>query len=178
MTRLFSQSMGLTLAILAGSLGLISSADAEVFRWVDAQGAVTYSNQPPSDRNLRYRKVDASVPQASGMAMPSDRTDRKAGEIAIRVESLERQIEQERQARNLADQRAAMARAAYEQRLAEVVANPPAAVIPVANGPLWIGPASGRIPGNHHHRAENRMPGDDNPGLAGTHPNPPMQRFR
>lgn len=178
MTRLSTQSMGLTLAILAGSLGLASSAGAEVFRWVDPQGAVSYSNQPPSDRSLRYRKVDALVPQARGVAMPSDRVDPNAAEISTQVESLKRQIENERQARKLADQRAAMAQAAYEQRLAEVVANRPAAVIPVVDGPLWIRPASGRISGNPHHRAANSMPRDDNPGPAGTHPYPPMQRFR
>lgn len=180
MTRSFRRNMGAGLIALAGSMGVASPAGAEVFRWVDTQGAMTYSNQPPPDRSLHYRKVDASVPQARGVTMSSDRVDRNAAEISTQIESLEKQIESERQARSLADQRTALTQAAYEQRLAEVTANRPAAVIPVVNGPIWVRPASGHMPGSHHHRDANSMPRDEAPGPAtsGTRSNPPMQRFR
>lgn len=73
MTRL--SASGLLVFCLSGALGaavLVQSASAQqasVYRWVDAQGIVHYSDQPAADSSaeelpIRYRKTDRAAVQA------------------------------------------------------------------------------------------------------------------
>ncbi len=61
---------GLPLLFLAAALcGPALAQEASVYRWVDAQGIVHYSDQPAADRSaeelpIRYRKTDRGALQA------------------------------------------------------------------------------------------------------------------
>ena len=61
---------GLLVLCLAGALSAAAMAQqASVFRWVDAQGVVHYSDQPNADGSaeelpIRYRKTDRAAVQA------------------------------------------------------------------------------------------------------------------
>ena len=175
------------LAVLVLGLGLAVGCQAEVYRWVDERGAVTYSNTPPADRKTGFRRVDVSVPQ--GKALPARRSelreprDPSEPDAAVtprqaldaRVDDLEKQLDSERRARASADARAALVQAAYEQRLADAVANRPAAVIPVVTGPIWLRPEGER----HRHGTRDRDPGPRDDPQTPVSPSPrPVQRFR
>jgi Domain of unknown function (DUF4124) len=59
---------GLLVLSLAGAFGALAQ-EASVYRWVDAQGIVHYSDQPAADSSaeelpIRYRKTDRGAVQA------------------------------------------------------------------------------------------------------------------
>lgn len=61
---------GLPVLVLAAALATAATAqEASVYRWVDAQGIVHFSDQPAADRSaeelpIRYRKTDRGALQA------------------------------------------------------------------------------------------------------------------
>lgn len=166
------------LSLLVLGLGLAVSCQAEVYRWVDESGAVTYSNTPPADRKTGFRRVDVSVPQGRGQPLrrsePAEAVSPRQ-DLDARVEDLQKQLDSERRARASADTRAALVQAAYEQRLADSVASRPAGVIPVVTGPVWV-----RQEGDgRRHGRRDRDPGPHDDPQTPVPPAPrPMQRFR
>lgn len=166
------------LAVLVLGLGLAVSCQAEVYRWVDEHGAVTYANTPPADRKSGFRRVDVSVPQGRDLPTRRSETDAAATPrqaLDARVDDLEKQLDAERRARASADARTTLMQAAYEQRLADAVANRPAAVIPVVTGPIWLRPEGER----HRHGTRDRDPGPRDDPQTPVSPSPrPVQRFR
>ena len=91
-----SRSLVLLAAGLAWAVGG-QAVRADIYKLVDADGAVTYSNIPPKDRN-RIAEVFVSDSPPSGAAMPGTVT-RQSEEIRIladRVDHLTRLLEDER----------------------------------------------------------------------------------
>lgn len=124
-------------------------AGAEIYRWADASGNVTYSNQPPASQDVRYRKVQVAVPQARGTGRPA-REERSDPDLDRRVDALEKQLERERQARFEAETRAALVEAAHVRQSGGAGGNGYAGVIPVASGPIWFSQWPGQRHGGHH----------------------------
>jgi uncharacterized protein DUF4124 len=107
------------ICLLAAAAALIAaSAHADIYKWVDKNGRIHYSDSLPGkdarviaiqDRLSLY-SPEPAVTQA--LQAPS----RTGGALAERVATLERQLQSERQARRSA---ASDARAAYERCLAD-----------------------------------------------------------
>jgi hypothetical protein len=105
----------------------ISVANAEVYKWVDKNGVTNYSAEPPKDAKAA-RKVDvvedrisvyppdAAVIATSGAAS-SSKADRA---VADKIDSLQRQLDAERLARqNAAAAEQKAAQAAHDRCVAE-----------------------------------------------------------
>lgn len=116
MRHFAKQAMRALLAILAVIPVLLggASAFAQIYRWTDERGVVNYSNQPPMKPEI-----------ASGLAVVEDRVsvytpdaallqaieaERRGGGVSRRIAELERQLEAERRARQLAAAVAAASR--------------------------------------------------------------------
>lgn len=120
-----------TLTALATALGA-SSAAAELYKWIDEKGVVTYGDKPPaSARNVRPLDESSGrlsiVPGLSPEQMQRER-ERTA---ESRVGQLEREL-QESQARERA---AAQAAAANAQQLAREREEPQVVLYPVVPAP-------------------------------------------
>ncbi|CAN0134988.1 unnamed protein product, partial [Phaeothamnion confervicola] len=96
----------LRLALLAAALGTAMPAAAEMYKWVDENGVVTYSNTPPPAAKQPKKvesvaeRVSVYTPDAqlnSAMQSASHGDRRK-------VASLEKELETERRARARAEQ--------------------------------------------------------------------------
>jgi len=101
------------LAILAAA-----PACAQLYKWVDERGVTNYSNQPPADPKTakKLARVEDSISvytpdQALTQAVEAFR-QKSAHASAERIASLERELEAERRARQLAA--AAAAQATYD----------------------------------------------------------------
>ena len=88
------------LAISAGVLGcalLLSQAHADVYAWVDASGALTFSDLPPPPGVRVVNVVNEDTPGVSARTAPAParQPDRQAEDRALseRVRQLERQVE-------------------------------------------------------------------------------------
>ncbi len=99
-------------AILAGA-----PAFAQVYKWVDERGVTNYSNQPPADPKaakelaLVEDRISVYTPDKALMQAVDALHRRSNQALAERIDSLERQLEAERRARQYA---AAEAQAAYD----------------------------------------------------------------
>jgi len=70
-------------ALVIGLLGLLSActarADADYYRWVDGDGQVHYSQQPPADRPAEARRHRPERPGEPGPdSLPAARLERSA----------------------------------------------------------------------------------------------------
>lgn len=107
-------------ALVSVALGFALPAAAEMYKWVDDNGVVTYSNTPPTTKQPKKvesvaERVSVYTPDAElARAMkPDSRRDAK-------IANLERQLEAEQRSRATAQQRTAQAAAerrdaAYER---------------------------------------------------------------
>lgn len=89
-------------------LGLVTMpASAQIYKWFDDKGNLNYGDKPPNKNDAQ--ELDAgtstlSVYEAPKYQQPGISTGPDASSLARKVDSLERQLELERQARrNLAD---------------------------------------------------------------------------
>lgn len=97
---------------------------AELFKWVDARGITNYSNQPPADPGIAKKltivedRISVYTPDKALLAaVEADRQQRSNPAVARKIENLERQLEDERRARQIAAADAQAARDAfYESR--------------------------------------------------------------
>lgn len=94
--------------ILAAVLAAVP-AYAELFKWIDERGVTNYSNQPPDDPTAAKKlttvedRVSVYTPdQALLEAVEASRQQRNNRTVAGKIESLERQLEEERRARQYA----------------------------------------------------------------------------
>ena len=106
----------------------ISTARAEVYKWVDDRGVVTYSETAPHDREARRIRIDA---RPHGISVPNLTlaTGYGSGDASLRnrVSQLEQDLEAMRQAQRAVEQQAAEAAArklaqeklAYERCVAD-----------------------------------------------------------
>jgi hypothetical protein len=67
-SRLFGGSLPRSAALAAALLVLAAPATAALYKWVDANGRVTYSDQPPSG-NVKAEVVNAPAPAANPAAV-------------------------------------------------------------------------------------------------------------
>jgi Domain of unknown function (DUF4124) len=93
--------------VIVAGVSLIPAANAEIYKWVDANGVVNYSEAPPSKRPSQVitperSRVTVYHPEPLRVESPSD-----ASRLKERVEELERQLARERQERDYAAQLAA-----------------------------------------------------------------------
>ena len=113
-----------TLIMLFHLLPGISTARAEVYKWVDDRGVVTYSETAPHDREARRIRPDARATPNSTLT-----TGYESGDSGLRsrVSQLERDLESARQVQRAVEQQAAEAAArklaqeklAYERCVAD-----------------------------------------------------------
>jgi hypothetical protein len=109
------------LAVAALGLASVPAANAQIFKWVDERGVVNYSNEPPPNGTaqrvapVQDRMSTSSAPTPA----PSASTGAsRADPMQDRIESLERQLDQERRERSLpTDNEAERRRRAYEECL-------------------------------------------------------------
>lgn len=101
-----------------------NAATAQMYKWVDERGRVTYTNVPPPDSGQRG-KLETIVPAAVAVSTYSSVESLGKGVIAqqernlaSRVEQLERELAAERQARSNAQIAAQQASQAAESRAA------------------------------------------------------------
>jgi Domain of unknown function (DUF4124) len=72
-------------------LCLAASAGAEIYKWVDANGNVQYSDQPPSDRQAKVVRRTA-LPVATGgdeAKVSDDKNTEKSGEKTVEGKDLD-----------------------------------------------------------------------------------------
>ncbi len=120
---------------------------AQVYKWVDERGVTNYASEPPQDAKgkSKARIVEDTLsvytpPKAVTQAIEDAREQRKSP-LAEKVDDLERQLEAERRARQVA------ANAAAEAQAAAAEATPPGMI----NG-TWYPPGAVIVPrGRHHH---------------------------
>lgn len=159
----FSRSGGL-LAVGVACVLAIPETQADIYRWVNEEGSVVYSDSPPADRN---RVTDVFVSDKSAPSAPP------ASSPSLEMQALARQVEQLRD--ELAEERRARRAAEYA-----VQAPPPPAVAPAEAGAcdpgfadcFWPGarpyfPATVIIStpivhrvhrGHHHFRGDQHVP--------------------
>jgi hypothetical protein len=109
-------------AILAAMPG-----SAQLYKWVDERGVTNYSNQPPSDpktaKNARPVEDRLSVYSPDPALAQAIDDDRQNGQQRQRqrakIESLENQLQAERQARQQAAAAQQSSQSAYEKCLAD-----------------------------------------------------------
>lgn len=101
-----------------------NAALAQMYKWVDERGRVTYTNVPPPDSGQRG-KLETLVPAAVAVSTYSSAESLGKGasgqqdrNLASRVEQLERELAAERQARSNAQIAALQASQAAENRAA------------------------------------------------------------
>lgn len=65
--------------VLIGAMGLVGAASAQsVYRWVDANGRVQYSDQPPADaKNVQQRNVTGSSIQNNELSLAAQDAQKK-----------------------------------------------------------------------------------------------------
>lgn len=115
-----------TLALAAVLVGAATSAHGQVYKWVDQNGVTNYAGKPPTDVNA-VQELDVVEERLSVYAQDKrvlralDTASQRIDPIlSNRIESLERQLAGERQARQYAAAAEASAlQAAYEQCLAQ-----------------------------------------------------------
>ena len=139
-----------TTALLPLVLALLATAPvcAQVYKWVDERGVTNYSGEPPKDAKgkSKARIVEDTLsvytpPTAVTQAIEDAREHRKSP-LAEKVDDLERQLEAERRARQIAANAAAEAQAAAAD----------AASGQIVNG-TWYPPGVIIAPrGHHRHR--------------------------
>jgi hypothetical protein len=86
-------------ALLAAALAVALPASADMYKWVDENGVVTYSNTPPTAK--QPKKIEA-VPERVSVYTPDAELNRAMQPDARRdakIATLERQLEAERRAR-------------------------------------------------------------------------------
>ncbi len=104
--------------LLIALVAILASApaSAQVYKWVDERGVTNYSSQPPADATKKVAIVEdkISVYTPDKALMQAIEASRQGGNHALseRVASLERQLEDERRARQYAS--AAPVPAAYD----------------------------------------------------------------
>lgn len=109
-------------ALLCAALAAAGPAAAQMYKWVDDKGVVTYSNTPPPSTS--QKKVDAIADRVT-VYTPDAELNRAMARGASRdakIDSLERQLEAERKARRTttaSTDRAARLAAAYEKCVAD-----------------------------------------------------------
>ena len=114
--------------LLIGSLVFLAfagstSALAAMYKWTDNDGVLHYSSVAPEKSTFDVKRLDSKALDVSRARTPANY--RKTVEPVVapdlnsKVEALERQVEQERQARVAADQQNMATQAAYAQALVE-----------------------------------------------------------
>jgi hypothetical protein len=144
------------LPIILAAILAAAPAYAELFKWVDGRGVTNYSNQPPADPVAAKKlttvedRISVYTPDPALLrAVEAHRQQSGNRAVAAKIESLERQLEDERRARQYA---AADAQAAYDPFYSShhYVAVP--VLVPVRSWPLRnVAPAQlppGMIAGN------------------------------
>jgi uncharacterized protein DUF4124 len=108
--------------ILFAATLVAPAAHGEVYKWIDDDGDTHYSSQPPPkleatvvpDRLSVYKEAESVIRAATARPNPVER------QLEGRVIMLERQLEQERRARQQAEEAdAAAAKAAYDECVAQ-----------------------------------------------------------
>ena len=98
-------------------------ARAQIYKWVDDSGVVNYSSQPPANhkaKGLDTSAITVSVYEAPKPGQGAAATKSEVASLGNKIESLERQLEAERQARRYAaDADARALQAAYDQCVAQ-----------------------------------------------------------
>lgn len=97
-------TLSFRLALLAAALVAAMPASAEMYKWVDDNGVVTYSNTPPTAR--QPKKIEA-VPERVSVYTPDAELSKAMSPEAKRdakISKLEKQLEAERRARQSATQ--------------------------------------------------------------------------
>lgn len=100
----------LRLLLIPAAILAAGPACAELFKWVDARGITNYSNQPPADPAAAKKlttvanRMSVYTPDKALLdAVEGYRQQRiKQASAAGKIESLERQLDEERRARQLA----------------------------------------------------------------------------
>jgi hypothetical protein len=91
--------------LAATAIGAASSATAQMYKWVDERGVVTYTNVPPPDSGQRG-KLETLVPASkvstysSAESLGKGPLSGREKNLESRVEQLERELAAERQARS------------------------------------------------------------------------------
>jgi hypothetical protein len=103
-----------------------ASASAQVYKWVDERGVTNYSNQPPAGKaakNVGLVEDRISVYSSDKTVTASTDAPRQKSDQALadKISSLERQLEEERWARQYAS--AAAAQSAYDPCLGNINCN-------------------------------------------------------
>ena len=120
---------------------------AQVYKWVDERGVTNYSSEPPKDAKgkSKARIVEDTLsvytpPKAVTQAIEDAREQRKSP-LVEKVDDLERQLEAERRARQVAANAAAEAQAAAADATSGGIING-----------IWYPPGAVVVPrGRHHH---------------------------
>ena len=83
------------------TLSAAGPASAQMYKWVDERGVVTYTNVPPPDSGRRGR-LETLVPASTVSTYSAAESLGKGRErnLEARVEQLERELSAERQARS------------------------------------------------------------------------------
>jgi hypothetical protein len=79
-----------------------TTALAQIYKWVDERGVVNYSNQPPANRKAQELDTSAitlSIYEAPKPRQGSEATKAELASLGHKIDSLERQLEAEREAR-------------------------------------------------------------------------------
>ena len=169
-------------ALLAAALAVAFPAGAEMYKWVDEKGVVTYSNTPPTAK--QPKKIE-SVPERVSVYTPDAELSRAMHTDSRRdakVASLGQQLEAERLARRNAHDthRTAADRqaAAYSRCVAERGVDCEAFLAPGGSDPY----AAGFYPGYYypyvlaggHHRPRPFRVLDTPTSVIGINPAPPV----
>ena len=144
------------LPIILAAILAAAPAYAELFKWVDGRGITNYSNQPPADPKAAKKlttvedRISVYTPDKALLeAVEAYRQQSNNRAVAGKIESLERQLEEERRARQYA---AADVQAARDPFYSGYPYVPASVFVPVRSRPLssiaQVQLAPGTIAGN------------------------------
>lgn len=128
------------LAIILAAVLAAVPAYAELFKWVDGRGVTNYSNQPPEDPKAAKKlttvedRISVYTPDPALLqAVEAYRRQGNNRAVAEKIENLERQLENERRARQRLAADAQSARDAFYSGYAYA---PVPVFVPVRSRPL------------------------------------------
>lgn len=115
---------GLRAVLLAAALGAAMPAGAQVYKWVDAKGAVTYSNVPPPASGAQPKIIDAVPDRVTVYSPDAKLVEAMKPDPArdAKVADLERELQAAKKVNAAADMKAAQTAsrtASFERCIAE-----------------------------------------------------------
>jgi len=101
MAKSMRYSLPATLILGAWCAVAAMPASAQIYKWIDAQGQVNYGDKPPlpKARELDGSTVTLSVYPAPRFPLRAAEVDSDVATLGRKIDSLQRQLDQERQAR-------------------------------------------------------------------------------